>query len=67
MTDEVEVADEGGLEDDGDIAGVEELNRVAAGAAADLLVLDGEVDLEALEVDDDQEHQDGGQEAVDVR
>ena len=67
LGDEVEVGDEGGLEDDGDVAGVEQFDGVGADAASDPLVLHGDVDFEALEVDHDQEHQQRGQQVVDVR
>mmetsp|Transcript_34480 Transcript_34480/g.90737 ORF Transcript_34480/g.90737 Transcript_34480/m.90737 type:complete len:386 (+) Transcript_34480:534-1691(+) len=54
LREEVEVGDEGGLEDDGHVGGVEELDRVGALHAALRAVLDRQVDTEALEVDDDQ-------------
>jgi hypothetical protein len=47
---EVKVGDEGALENDGDIGSVEQLDLVAAGRAADLGVLDLELDTEALKI-----------------
>jgi len=47
LGEEVDVRHESGLEDDGDVGGVEELDGVRALLAAVLLVLDGEVDTEA--------------------
>lgn len=66
LTDEVQVGNEGGLEDNRDVAGVEELNGVGRSATPDFLILDRQVDLEALEVDNNQEDKDGGQETIDV-
>lgn len=66
LADEVEVADQGRLQDNGDVASVEQFDGVGPSASSYFLVLDGDVDFEALEVDDDEEHQDGGQQTVDV-
>ncbi len=66
LRDDVEVGDKGGLEDDGDVAGVEELDWVAGGLAAEAGGLDGQVDAEALEVDDDAEDEDGGEQVGEV-
>mmetsp|Transcript_50744 Transcript_50744/g.100971 ORF Transcript_50744/g.100971 Transcript_50744/m.100971 type:complete len:584 (-) Transcript_50744:49-1800(-) len=63
---EVEVRDEGRLEDDGHVGGVEELDRVRALHAALGAVLDWQVDAEALEVDDDKEYEDGRHEVGEV-
>ena len=66
LREEVEVGHECGLQDNGDVGGVEELDRVGALLASDLLRADAQVHLEALEVDDDQEDEHGGQQAHDV-
>mmetsp|Transcript_81 Transcript_81/g.192 ORF Transcript_81/g.192 Transcript_81/m.192 type:complete len:411 (-) Transcript_81:116-1348(-) len=66
LGDEVEVGDQGGLEDDGHVGGVEELDGVGALLSAVLLVLDGEDDAPALEVDDHDEDEDGGHEIGEV-
>jgi len=66
LRDDVEVGDKGGLEDDGDVAGVEELDWVAGGLATEAGGLDGQVDAEALEVDDDAEDEDGGEQVGEV-
>ena len=52
LRDHVEVGDEGTLQDDRDVAGVEQLDGVAAVLAAVTGRLDRQVDTEALEVDD---------------
>ena len=52
LRDHVEVGDEGALQDDRDVAGVEQLDGVAAVLAAVTGRLDRQVDTEALEVDD---------------
>ena len=58
LRDHVEVGDEGTLQDDRDVAGVEQLDGVAAVLAAVTGRLDRQVDAEALEVDDDAEDED---------
>mmetsp|Transcript_12501 Transcript_12501/g.40927 ORF Transcript_12501/g.40927 Transcript_12501/m.40927 type:complete len:317 (-) Transcript_12501:796-1746(-) len=55
LGEEVEVGDEGRLEDDGHVRRVEELDGVRSLLAAVLLVFDGQIDAPALEVDDDDE------------
>ena len=55
LREEVEVGDKGGLQDDGHVGGVEELDGVRALHAALGSVLDRQVHAEALEVDDDEE------------
>jgi len=67
LRDEVNVADEGALEDDGDVAGVEETDGISAGGAADLLRADRDVHTEALEVHDDEEDDHSGDEVRHVR
>eukprot|EP00962_Isochrysis_galbana_P018404 scaffold5311_cov120-Isochrysis_galbana.AAC.13 len=54
LRDKVDVGDEGRLQDDGHVGRVEELDRVGGLHAALRAVLDGQVDAEALEVDDHQ-------------
>ena len=56
------------LEDDRDVGRVEELDRVRLGRAARLGAdgLEGKVDLEALEVDDETKDEDGRHEVGDV-
>lgn len=66
LREEVEVGDQSGLEHDGDVGGIEELDGVVLFVGLDVLVFDGDVDSESLEVDDDQENEDGGKKAVDV-
>lgn len=48
LGEEEEVGDEGALQDDGDVGGVEQLDGVRSGVASDLLVMNSDVDLEAL-------------------
>ncbi len=66
LRDEVQVGDESGLQDDGNVAGVEQLDGVAATLTALLLVLHGNVDTEALQEDDSDEDNSSGQEVGDV-
>ena len=66
LRDEVEVGDQRALQDDGHVGGVEELDGVRALLAAGALVAHWQVHAEALEVDDDQEDDDGGHEVGDV-
>lgn len=66
LRDEVQVGHEGRLQDDGDVAGVEQLDGVAATLTALFLVLHGDVDTEALQEDDSDEDNSRGQEIGDV-
>ena len=66
LADEVEVRHERGLQDDGHVARVKELDGVGPLLAAVLLVLDGEDDAPSLEVNDDGEDEDGGEEVGEV-
>ena len=61
-----DVGGEGGLEHDGHVGGVEELDGVGAALAAEFVALYGDFDAEALEVDDDGEDEDGGYEVHEV-
>ena len=61
LRDHVQVGDESALQHDGYVAGVEELDRVGARLAAEARRLDGQVDTEALEVDDNGEDEHGGE------
>lgn len=63
---EIEVADKSGLEDDGDVAGVEELDGVGWVLSSDFVVLDVDVNFESLEVDDKQEDQNSGHQVGEV-
>ena len=62
LGDEVEVGNQGRLEDDGHVGGVEKLDGVGSGLSTVLLVLDGQIHTPSLEVDDDGEDEDGGEE-----
>ncbi len=66
LRDDVQVRDESALQDDRNVTGVEQLDRVGAGLAAEASRLDGQVDTEALEVDDYGEHEHGGQQVGQV-
>jgi hypothetical protein len=61
LGEEVQVGNEGTLKDDGDVVGVEKLDRVAGLLTTVLLVLDREIDTETLEVDDNKEDKYSGQ------
>jgi hypothetical protein len=54
------------LEDDWDVGGVEELDWVASGVSSDLFVVNSDIDLESLEVVNDQEDEDSGQQVIDI-
>ena len=62
----VEVGHESGLEDDGNVGGVEQLDGVAAVLASVASALDGQVHSEALEVYHHSEDEDGGEEVHQV-
>lgn len=47
---EVQVADEGGLEDDRDVAGIEQLDRIGIGLSSGALALKLKLDSEALKL-----------------
>jgi len=66
LGEEVKVGHEGGLEDDRDVRCVEQLDWVRALLATVLLVLDREINTEALEVDDNNEDEDGSEQVRDV-
>mmetsp|Transcript_72030 Transcript_72030/g.201041 ORF Transcript_72030/g.201041 Transcript_72030/m.201041 type:complete len:317 (-) Transcript_72030:255-1205(-) len=67
LREEVQIRHERRLQDDGDVRGVEQLDRIGPLLAADLLVLHTQVHTEALEVNHDEEHQDGGKQVGQVR
>jgi len=62
----VQVGHQGGLQDDGDVRGVEQLDRVRSGTASLALVFDWQIDTESLEVDHDHKHQNGSHQVGDV-
>lgn len=66
LREEIEVGDQGGVEHDGDVGSIEQLNGEVGGVSLNTLFLDVEVDSETLEVDDDQEDEDGGEQVVQV-
>eukprot|EP00968_Pinguiococcus_pyrenoidosus_P003040 scaffold180_cov311-Pinguiococcus_pyrenoidosus.AAC.22 len=66
LADEVHVGHQRRLQDDGHVAGVEELDGEGARVAALARVGQRQVHLPALEEDDHEEHQDGGQEVHEV-
>lgn len=66
LGDHEDIGGQGGLEHDGHVGGVEELNGVDGLMTPELVGLDGELDTEALEIDDEGEDGDGGDEIGDV-
>ena len=66
LGDDHEVGAEGGDDDDGGVAGVEQLDGVQTLLAAVLGVLHGQLHAEALEVDHHEEHHHGGKQVGDV-
>lgn len=55
LRDDVEIGDESRLQNDGNVRGVEELDRIRAGLTTVSGRFDGQVDAEALEIDDNGE------------
>ena len=66
LGDEVQVGNQGSLEDNGHVRGVEQLDGVGSGLSTVLLVLDGEVNAPSLEVDNDHEDEDGSEQVGEV-
>ena len=66
LTDEEDVGGQSGLEHDGHVRGVEEADGVRAAHATLAGGLDGDLNAEALQVDDGREDDEGGQEVHDV-
>lgn len=56
LGEEVEVGDEGSLQDDRDVRGIEQLNGERYFVTTHLSVSEGQFDAESLEVDNDKEH-----------
>lgn len=67
LGEEVEVGDEGSLQDDRDVRGIEQLNGERYFVTTHLSVSEGQFDAESLEVDNDKEHNEGSQQAGNVR
>lgn len=59
LREEVKVGNKSGLEDDGHVGGVEKLDGVRLDGTSDSVVLEGDIDLETLEVDNDDEDKGG--------
>lgn len=59
LTEEVQVGNEGGLQNDGDVRGVEQLNWEGSGVATNSLALQSEVHLETLEIDHNKHYDNG--------
>jgi hypothetical protein len=59
LGEEVQVGHEGGLQDDWDVRGVEELDWVGLSVASHLSGADLELNSEALEVDNNQDNDEG--------
>jgi len=58
---DVEIGDQSALKDDGDVGGVEEFDGIRRILSSISSGLDGQIDAESLEVDDDDENQHGRQ------
>lgn len=52
LREEVKVRNKGTLEDDGHVRGVEKLDGIRLDGTSDSVVLEGDINLETLEVDD---------------
>jgi hypothetical protein len=48
LADEIELGNESGLQDNGDVAGIEELDGVRSSGTSLVLVLNGKIDTETL-------------------
>ena len=66
LADQEDVGGESRLQHDGHVGGVEQADRVRAAGTTLARGLDGNLDAEALEVDDGNKDEDGGQEVHDV-
>lgn len=66
LADEEDVGGQSGLQHDGHVGGVEEADGVRTAGTTLAGGLDGDLDAEALEVDDSGEDEDGGQKVHDV-
>jgi len=66
LGEEVDVGDESSLENDWDVGGVEKLDGVWLSETSHLLAAQGELDSEALEVDDDEHDNDCGDQVAKV-
>jgi len=66
LGEEIEVGDQSSVEHDGDVGGIEQLDGEVGGVSLNALLLNVEIDSETLEVDDDQEDEDGGEQVVEV-
>mmetsp|Transcript_14743 Transcript_14743/g.29865 ORF Transcript_14743/g.29865 Transcript_14743/m.29865 type:complete len:304 (+) Transcript_14743:600-1511(+) len=66
LREEVKVGHQSSLEDDRDVGGVEEFDRVRSGVSTVTFVFDREIDTETLEVDHDNENEYSGKEVEDV-
>jgi len=66
LRDDEDVACKGALQHDGHVASIEKLDGVGATLATEAVALDGDLNAEALEVDDGGEDDNGGQEVHDV-
>lgn len=66
LGEEVDVGDKSSLENDWDVGGVEKLDGVWLSETSHLLAAQGELDSEALEVDDDEHDNDCGDQVAKV-
>jgi hypothetical protein len=67
LREEVQVADEGRLQDDWDVAGIEELDGVGESLSTSALAVQLKFDTEALEIDDDEDDEDCGEQIAYIR
>lgn len=67
LADDENVGSESAFKHDGHVASVEKLDGVSAALSTESVGLDGNLDSEALKVDDDQEDDEGGDQVHDVR
>jgi len=61
LGEEVKVGDEGGLQDDWDVGGVEKFDWEWLGDTTHLSILQSKFDTETLEIDNDKDDEDGSQ------
>ena len=66
LADDKDVGGKRRLEHDGHVGGVEKLDGVGATLTTEAVALDGDLDAEALEIDDDKEDEERGEQVHDV-
>jgi len=66
LREEIEVGDQSSVEHDGDVGSVEQLDGEVGGVTSNTLLLNVKINSETLEVNDDEEDEDGSEQVVQV-